>query len=317
MTQATPVLGGIHHVTAIVDNAQQNVDFYHEVLGLRLVKRTINFDDPYTYHLYYGDENGTPGTIVTFFPWEGGRHGSQGSGMLSAMSFSVPAGSLAYWQARIAGYGLRQSAIGSRMGERNLELYDPSGLLLELVESDAGVRGVAPRNSDVAAKHAIRGLAGVTLTVAEAEPTAALLQDVLGFRAGLTEANRTRYLLGHEPTAARLDLLLRNGLPRGQVRAGSIHHVAWRVADDASQLAWRERLEQAGVQVTPVRDRKYFHSIYFQEPAGATFEIATDSPGFAIDESAAQLGTELQLPPWLEEQRADIERHLPPITNTA
>jgi len=306
-------LRGIHHITAIVDDPQDNLRFYAETLGLRLVKRTVNFDDPYTYHLYFGDEEGTPGTIVTFFPWPGGRRGSRGTGQLSAMAFAVPAGSLEFWAERLDEYGLRRGDIGERFGERALDLYDPAGLLLELVETETGAVGVERERGPVPATQAIRGAAGVTLTVADAGPTNALLTETLGFAAEGAEEARARYRLGAGREAARLDLVAQPGVPRGQVAAGSIHHVAWRVRGEAEQLAWREAISQAGRSVTPVRDRKYFRSIYFQEPGGAIFELATDGPGFAVDEAPAELGRGLQLPEWLEPQRHAIERRLPPL----
>ena len=308
-----PRLHGIHHITAIVDDPQDNLRFYREVLGLRLVKRTVNFDDPYTYHLYYGDEAGTPGTIVTFFPWPGGRRGSRGTGQLSGFALAVPAGALEYWAGRLDEYGLGRSAIGERFGERSLELYDPAGLLLELVETEVGATGEARERGPVPAQHAIRGAAGVTLTIADAAPTSALLTETLGFVAEGEQGERARYRVGAGRSSARLDIIARPGVARGQVAAGSIHHVAWRVRDDAEELAWRDLLLGAGRSVTPVRDRNYFRSIYFQEPGGAIFEIATDGPGFAADEPAESLGEALKLPAWLEERRANIERHLPPL----
>jgi glyoxalase family protein len=308
-----PQLRGLHHITAIVDDPQDNLRFYREVLGLRLVKRTVNFDDPYTYHLYYGDEAGTPGTIVTFFPWPSGRRGSRGTGQLSAFSLAVPAGALGYWAQRIDEYGLGRSEIGERFGERSLELYDPAGLLLELVETETGTTGEARERGPVPVERAIRGAAGVTLTVADAAPTGTFLTETLGFVAEGEQGGRARYRVGAGRAAARLDLVGLPGVARGQVAAGSIHHVAWRVRDEAEQLAWREAIAGAGRSVTPVRDRNYFRSIYFQEPGGAIFEIATDGPGFAVDEPAAALGEALKLPQWLEERRANIERHLPPL----
>lgn len=315
MSAATtrPQLHGIHHITAIVDDPQDNLRFYREVLGLRLVKRTVNFDDPYTYHLYYGDEAGTPGTIVTFFPWPAGRRGSRGTGQLSAFALAVPAGGLEHWAQRLDEYGLGRSAIGERFGERSLELYDPAGLLIELVETEVGATGAPRERGPIPVEHAIRGAAGVTLTVADAAPTAALLTETLGFVAAGEQGGRVRYHVGEGRAAGRLDLVSRTGVARGQVAAGFIHHVAWRVRDEAEELAWRERLLAAGRSVTPVRDRNYFRSIYFQEPGGAIFELATDGPGFTVDEPAESLGEALQLPAWLEERRSNIERHLPPL----
>lgn len=307
-----PQILGIHHVTAIVEDAQQNVDFYRGVLGLRLVKQTVNYDDPYTYHFYYGNDAGRPGTIVTFFPWPEGRRGSRGTGEISALSFSVAAGALSQWAEHFDRLGLRHSDPSERLGERVLSLYDPAGLLLELVEQPQADALPLPSASPLPVTQAIRGLAGVTLTVADTTPTAALLTETLGFRATGSQGNRSRLVL--DDGKATVDLIGRPDVPRGRIAAGSVHHVAWRVADDASQLAWRELLEQRGLNVTPVRDRTYFRSIYFGEPGGVIFEIATDGPGFAVDEAPEALGKQLQLPGWLEPQRANIVRHLPPVS---
>lgn len=303
-------LSGIHHVTAIVGEPQENIDFYTQVLGLRLVKQTVNFDDPYTYHLYYGDDMGRPGTIVTFFPWPDARHGSRGTGQISAIAFAVPAGSLPYWQEQLTAHDLRFGGPDERFGAAVLSLYDPSGLLLELVEQPHRRSNTATSAGQMSPEVAIEGLFGVTLTVAQGAPSAAFLTDLLGSGSAESEPGRTRFAVG----TAVVDLIARPDVPRGQIAAGSIHHVAWRVADEATLELWRGELVRQGVQVTPVRDRQYFRSIYFREPGGVLFEIATDVPGFAIDEAPAELGTHLMLPPWLEEQRATIERRLPPIS---
>ncbi len=303
---------GIHHVTAIVDDPQENIDFYTNVLGLRLIKQTVNFDDPYTYHLYYGDDQGQPGTIITFFPWPAGRHGSRGVGQISAIAFAVPTGALGFWQARLAANDFRVGGPEQRFGTAVLSLYDPSGLLLELVEQPSRDRG-AVSGSDVPHEAAIQGLLGVTLTVEQVAPTAAFLTNRLGFRPIAGAANQARYAIGEDADIAFVDLISRPDVPRGQIAAGSVHHVAWRVADDATILQWQQELTRQEAGVTEIRDRQYFRSIYFREPGGVLFEIATDTPGFAIDEPAAELGTHLMLPPWLEPQRSDIERRLPPI----
>jgi catechol 2,3-dioxygenase-like lactoylglutathione lyase family enzyme len=305
----TPLLG-LHHVTAIVEDPQENIDFYTRVLGLRLVKQTVNFDDPYTYHLYYGDEQGRPGTIVTFFPWPQGRRGSRGTGQISAMAFAIPAGANWYWQERLAAQGVRFGGPEGRFGAAVLSMYDPAGLLLELVEQPADARrstgGVPP-------EAAIQGLFGVTLTLAQAAPTAAFLTEQLGFRTVADEPGRARYALGTGGDTAVVDLISRPDVPRGEIAAGSVHHVAWRVADLANLELWQSELQRQGARVTPVRDRQYFRSIYFREPGAVLFELATDPPGFAIDEAPAELGTHLMLPPWLESQRTEIEGRLPPI----
>jgi glyoxalase family protein len=303
---------GIHHVTAIVDDPQENIDFYTNVLGLRLVKQTVNFDDPYTYHLYYGDEQGRPGTIITFFPWPDGRRGSRGVGQISAIAFAVPTGALPFWQARLAENAFHVGGPEDRFGAAVLSLYDPAGLLLELVEQPSRARGAAS-GSAVPPEVAIQGLLGVTLTVAQVAPTAAFLTDRLGFRPVEGALDQARYAIGEGADTAFVDLIGRPDVPRGQVAAGSVHHVAWRVADDTAILQWQQELTRQEAGVTEIRDRQYFRSIYFREPGGVLFEIATDAPGFATDETPAELGTHLMLPPWLEPRRADIERRLPPI----
>jgi predicted esterase/catechol 2,3-dioxygenase-like lactoylglutathione lyase family enzyme len=304
---------GIHHVTAIVDDPQENIDFYTNVLGLRLVKQTVNFDDPYTYHLYYGDDQGRPGTIITFFPWPNGRRGSRGVGQISAIAFAVPEDALAFWQARLADNNFRFGGPQQRFGAAVLSFYDPSGLLIELIEQPGRDRATIG-GSDVPPEAAIQGLLGVTLTVAQVAPTAAFLTDRLGFTPIEEGPDRARYAIGDGADTAFVDLIGRPDVPRGQIAAGSVHHVAWRVADDTAILGWQQELTRQELGVTDIRDRQYFRSIYFREPGGVLFEIATDAPGFAFDETPAELGTHLMLPPWLEGRRSDIERRLPPIS---
>jgi predicted esterase/catechol 2,3-dioxygenase-like lactoylglutathione lyase family enzyme len=301
-------------VTAIVEDPQENVDFYTRVLGLRLVKQTVNFDDPYTYHLYYGDEQGHPGTIVTFFPWPDGRRGSRGTGQISAVAFAVPPGALAFWQERLADFDWRFGGPEVRSGAPVLSLYDPAGLLLELVEQPLGDHPAVRGGSDIPPEAAIRRLFGITLTLAQVEPTAVFLTERLGFRPIEGQPGKARYAIGAGAGAAVVDLIGRPDVPRGQIAAGSLHHVAWRVADEDGLELWRSELERRDIGVTPVRDRQYFRSIYFREPGGVLFEIATDPPGFAIDERPAELGARLRLPPWLESRRTEIERRLPPIS---
>jgi glyoxalase family protein len=308
---------GLHHVTAIVNDPQENVAFYAGVLGLRLIKRTVNFDDPYTYHLYYGDEVGSPGTIMTFFPWPDAPHGSRGTGQVSAMSFAVPTGSLTYWADRLDQYGVRHSDPEERFAQPLIAFYDPSGLLLELIETPTVNDLPGWQGGPVPAQSAIRGFAGVTLDVANAAPSSRLLTEVLGFREVAQHANRTRYAVGTGLFGAHVDLVERKGVPFGRIAAGSVHHVAWRVADDAAELEWQQWLRQAGVEVTEVRDRQYFHSIYFREPGGVLYEIATDTPGFMIDEPLETLGTTLQLPSWFEPMRPQIEQRLPALDVSA
>jgi glyoxalase family protein len=308
-----PDILGIHHVTAIASDPQKNIDFYAGVLGLRLVKRTVNFDDPGTYHFYYGDEVGTPGTILTFFPWAGAPRGRHGTGQLTVTSFSVPAASMGWWRERLKARGVEAEGPYLRFDEEVLDFTDHDGLMLELV-AHAGADGRSGwEGGPVPAPHAIRGFYGVTLSEEGYQATAELLSRDMGFRVGESFGNRFRYTVGEGDAVARVDVLCQPDGRSGTMAAGTVHHVAWRVADDASQLNWRARLADLDYNVTPVMDRQYFHSVYYREPGGIIFEIATDPPGFGIDESPAELGTHLKLPPWLEPRRSFIEQTVAPI----
>lgn len=304
---------GIHHVTAIASDPQRNLDFYTEVLGLRLVKRTVNFDDPSTYHLYFGDEIGSPGSILTFFPWPMATHGSPGVGQVEVTSFSIPEESLNYWEQRFLSAGTPVERAGKRFGQEVLRFADPDGLKLELVaNSGAAATGPAWKDSSVTAKHAIRGFYSVTLCEQGYEATVEVL-DTMGFRKVAEQGNRFRFDVGEGGAGARVDVLCSSEAPYGRIAAGIVHHVAWRVGDDDSQKSWRQRLVNQHLNVTPVIDRCYFRSIYFREPGGVLFELATDPPGFAIDEPEEKLGEALKLPSWLEPDRKSIEHVLPSI----
>ena len=304
---------GIHHITAIASDPQRNLDFYTQALGLRLVKLTVNFDDPGTYHFYFGDETGRPGTILTFFPWARAPRGRQGTGQVTTISFSIPQGGLAYWQERLASEGISTAQPQRRFDEQVLAFSDPDGLQLELVAHPGAEARPGWAGGPVPAEFAIRGFSGAALTVDDYELTADVLTNVLGFRLVEQEGQRYRYAVGEGADLARVDLINAPELPQGQIAAGTVHHIAWRTPGDEQQLAWRTELQQVGLQVTPVRDRQYFHSIYFYEPNGILFEIATDPPGFATDETPETLGTHLKLPPWLEPQRATLENKLPKL----
>jgi len=310
----TPILG-IHHVTAIADDPQTNVDFYAGVLGLRLVKKTVNFDDPSTYHLYYGDGLGSPGTIMTFFPWPGVRRGTLGSGQTRATAFAIPASSLDFWRRRLEDAGVGTADV-ERFGVAGLAFTDPDGLPLELV---ATVRPDDIREpwggSSVPGQHAIRGFDGVTLVHADPAATERLLVDVMGFRRIAEDGTRVRYASGGGGSGTFVDLVRDPAAVPGRVAGGSVHHVAFRVADDPAQSEWMDRLFAAGHPTTDVKDRQYFHSIYFREPGGVLFELATDNPGFAIDEPVDALGGGLRLPPWLESARERIEAARPALEN--
>jgi glyoxalase family protein len=305
-------VAGIHHVTAITADVQRNVDFYVGVLGLRFIKKTVNFDVPDTYHLYFGDRVGTPGTAMTFFGWPHLPWGPQGAGQVLAVSFQVPAGSLDFWRRRLGELGV-EAAPERRFDTDVLALRDPDGILVELVGEAADDRWVPWPDGPVEAAHQVRGFHSVGLCLREEGPTAGFVTGTLGFREVAREAGRGRYATGAGGPHALLELLERPGTPAGGETTGTVHHVAWRASDDDQQVAWRETLVAAGRHVTPVIDRKYFHSIYFREPGGVLFEMATDRPGFTVDEPVEALGSGLQLPPQYEDRRETLTFDLPPI----
>jgi glyoxalase family protein len=305
------IMSGIHHVTAISGAAERNLDFYTHVLGLRLVKKTVNFDDPGTYHLYYGDEHGTPGTILTFFPWAHAAPGRLGTGEAQETAFRLPAASLGYWTQRLVEKGVPH-ALEKRFGETVLTFIDPDAMRLALI-GVAGAEGEgAWREGAVPAEHAIRGFHGVTLLLADAAPTARVLTDVLSLREIAREGALTRYQ-ADAALGGHVDLREVGGFPRGKLGRGSVHHVAFRAADDATQAAMAERAVALGLHVTEQKDRNYFRSVYFREPGGVLFEIATDDPGFTVDEPLASLGQALKLPRFLEPRRAELAAKLPPL----
>ena len=309
---------GIHHVTAIASDPQRNLDFYAGVLGLRLVKRTVNFDDPQTYHFYYGDEVGHPGSILTFFPWPGARRGRQGTGQVAVTSFAVLPGALGFWIERLLRHGVKYEGPSRRgsaaQSEQVISFKDADGLMLEIVAA-AGAEarpswGDAP---GISRENAIHGFHGVAVWVNEGDPTERVLVDTLGFRPLTEERGTRRFQSGDGGPGTFVDVRPIGGFVQGASGAGTVHHVAWRVADDAAQLAVRDRVITAGLHPTPVIDRTYFHSVYFREPGGVLYELATDSPGFTIDEPAERLGERLMLPPQYEPHRGEIEAVLPRI----
>jgi len=304
---------GIHHVTAVATDPQRNADFYLRTLGLRLVKQTINFDAPDTYHLYYGDEAGNPGTILTFFPWPGVPQGRRGTGQATITSFSVPEASLGWWKQRLERQAVDVREAVTRMEEDALSFHDPDGLVIELVAHTGTPERPPWERGPIPAEHGIRGLHSVTLCEAGYEDTAHLLVDDLGFRLAGEANERFRFAVGDGGPGEVVDLVCQPEAPRGLVSAGTVHHVAWRAPDEDTEATWRGELVDAGINVTPIIDRNYFRSIYFREPGGVLLEIATDPPGFGVDEPLLELGRKLQLPPWMEPQRADIEAALPPF----
>jgi glyoxalase family protein len=305
---------GIHHITAISGDAARNARFYRDVLGLRLVKKTVNFDDPGTYHLYYGDEAGSPATILTFFPWEHAPRGRAGVGAAVETAFAVPAASIGYWAERLIGKAVDHDPPAKRFGETVLSFRDPDGMHLEIV-GQPGLDAVPGRaGGPVPAEHAIRGFAGQTLWVANGEATARVLTEAFGYREAGREGAYTRFLApGEAQLGRRIDLRDAAGFMRAASGVGTLHHVAFRAADDAAQAEMVRKLAAMGLRATEQVDRNYFRSVYFREPGGVLFEIATDAPGFAVDEPAERLGETLMLPPWLEPRRADIERVLPAL----
>jgi len=304
----------LHHVTAIAGNARRNVDVYTRVLGLRLVKKTVNFDDPSAYHFYYGDEGGAPGSILTFFPWEQSAPGRLGAGETQETLFRVPAGALDWWAERLEAEGLDLSAPETRFGEAALPFRDPDGLRLALVEVEGAGAEPAWTGAEIPAERAIRGMQGVRLLLRRTEPTAAILREVFGFAQTGRDGPLTRLEARDGPYGAVVDLVEAPGAMPARMGRGSVHHIAFRAKDDADQAEMAARLAaDHRMQVTEQRDRNYFRSVYFREPGGVLFEIATDAPGFAVDEAQEALGQALKLPPQYEKHRAEIEKILPAL----
>ena len=307
-------VNGLHHITAIAGPAQENLDFYAGILGMRLVKKSVNQDDPGTYHLFYADAEGHPGADLTFFPWTEMAPPRIGYGLAVEVSLEVPAGSLPFWAARLGRYGVAVQTVESRFGDVALPLADPHGLRVALVESARGVpRAFTPWDgSPVGAEHQIRGLYGARLWERDVDVSSAFLTEVLGFERLAGDQGWTRY--GFTDHAGVVDVREARDAQRGAWGVGAVHHLAWRVDDERHQLAVRAQVESAGGHATEVINRFWFKSVYFREPGGVLFELATDGPGFAADEDAAHLGETLVLPPWLESQRPAIEGVLPPLT---
>jgi glyoxalase family protein len=308
-----PQISGIHHITAIASSASENLAFYEEVLDLRLVKKTVNFDDPYTYHLYYGDSAGTPGNIITFFPWEKLPRGKTGAGMVKSIAFSIPMGSVDYWRKRLNAHGI-ETMEGDRFGEHLIQFNDPHGLSLELIAAPA-VHSTLNRSPNP--KSAARGIVGfhsATALLRSLEETQSLLVNLMGMALHDTEGNRYRFKMKSDDTfGCFYDVVVDAQAEDGWQGVGSVHHIAFRTPTDDEQKYWQKSLMDNGFSVTPIRDRKYFKSIYLHEPGGILFEIATDPPGFTVDESYESLGRDLKLPDRYESMRSEIEGRLPKL----
>jgi glyoxalase family protein len=322
----TADIQGIHHVTAISSNPQRNIDFYTKILGLRLVKIKVNFDDPTTYHLYYGDELGRPGTILTFFPWSNAPKGRRGNGQVVATSFLIPENATDYWIDRFKHEGIGFTNPSARFGdeEQVINFYDPDGLELELVAHKSAKyrNNNIWKNGPIPSKYAIRGFYSVTLAVEGYERTTSVLTKQLGFQPTREEGSRFRYEMvrngnsnsdNNEGPGSIVDVLCLPYSPPGYMGVGTVHHVAWRTPTDKQQIILRREIVKQGLNATPVIDRMYFHSVYFREPGGVLFEIATNPPGFTIDEKLEELGNRLMLPPWLEPDRRSLEKLLPKV----
>lgn len=303
---------GLHHITAIAGDAQRNLDFYTKVLGLRLVKKTVNFDDPGTYHFYFGNETGEAGTILTFFPWQGIGKGRNGRGMATHIAYSVPQGSLEFWKTRLSGHDISFTE-ATLFGENMISFQDPDGLELQFVgTTDADDRQVWT-TEEVNEKVAIKGFYTTTLTLQKKDATERVLTDILGYALLKQEGNRYRYVIDTVDTARYIDVIEDAGATRGNHAAGTNHHIAFRIKDDEVLMKIRKKVLSSGLNITPKIDRDYFFSLYFREPGGVLFEIATDNPGFTVDEPLEELGQSLKLPSQYEGARTEIEAVLPKL----
>jgi glyoxalase family protein len=303
---------GLHHVTAIASDPQRNLDFWYHVLGQRLIKQTVNFDAPDVYHLYYGNEAGEPGTVMTFFPFPGAARGRIGTGQTTVTSYSIPEGSLGWWRTHLTKLGVEVEQTTSRFEEDALRLRDPDGLVVELIAHEGGV-GAPWDGGPIPVEHALRGFHSVTLTEASLDGTSATLLDTMNFSTAQESGDRFRFEVGEGGPGRSVDVVVDPSAPRGLVASGTVHHIAWRVEDETTQADWRDQIVETGAQVTEILDRQYFRSIYFREPGGVLLEIATDPPGFTADEPLLELGRKLKLPPWLEPSREAIAANLQPL----
>lgn len=304
-------ISGIHHITAIASSTTENLVFYEKVLGLRLVKKTVNFDDPYTYHLYYGDLKGSPGTLLTFFLWENSPHGKTGAGMVATLAFAVPTDSIGYWQKRLNLYGI-DTKESQRFGDQIIQFEDPHGLPLEMITTAVAHPHFISQDSLIPPDHGIIGLHSATAILNSLESTQFLLMDLMGMTSRDKEGNRYRFTMKNDDAFGHFfDVVIDPRAENGRQGGDTVHHIAFRTPTNDEQKDWRKLLMENGFSVTPIIDRKYFKSIYFHEPGGVLFEIATDPPGFAVDEPYERLGRDLKLPVQYEPMRAAIESRLP------
>jgi glyoxalase family protein len=310
-------VNGLHHVTCIASNPQKNLDFYTGILGLRLVKKSVNQDDPKTYHLFYADAEGRPGTDLTFFPWQHMQSARKGVGLATEVQLAVAPDTLPYWQKRLENYGVKTSTIETRFGEKVLPFRDYDGLELALVETTDQRAFTAWEKSEVPEDKQVLGLHGARMWQRTLEQSANFLTDTMGFNYAGHEKGWHRYTVNNGGSGNFVDIQELPNLGRGQWGTGSIHHLAWRVDDTQHEMQLREKIAQAGRRPTEPIDRFWFKSVYFMEPGGVLFELATDGPGFAVDEDPSKLGETLVLPPWLEPHRKEIEAGLPKLVSTS
>jgi glyoxalase family protein len=309
-------INGIHHITAIASSAAENLAFYEKVLGLRLVKKTVNFDDPYTYHLYYGNSLGSPGTIMTFFPWEKLPRGKTGAGMVASIAFSIPGDSAGYWRKRLNEHGIEIKET-ERFGDRTIQFEDPHGLSLELIAAPTARSTTIRQRSTLSPSHGIFGLHSATALLYSLTETQFLLMDLMGMVLHDKQDSRYRFKMKNDDAFGHFyDVVIDPRAVNSRQGGGTVHHIAFRTATYDEQKSWQKRLMENGFSVTPIIDRKYFKSIYFHEPGGVLFEIATDPPGFAVDEPYERLGRDLKLPEQYEPMRHEIERRLPELAST-
>ncbi len=314
MPAPSPAVTGLHHVTCIAGDPQRNLDFYTGTMGMRLVKRSVNQDAPDTYHLFYADAEGHAGSDLTFFPWPDLPPGRRGTGLTNEVALAVPPGTLDWWSDRLVAAGVQPGARTTWFGEPVLPFADPDGLALALVETAAPREFTPWDESPVSAARQVRGLHAVRLAQRDLGPSARFLTVGLGFTAVGEEAGWNRFAVEGGGSGRVLDVQVTPEVPRGEWGVGSVHHVAWRVPDGNAQRAVQSAVASAGARPTEVIDRFWFQSVYFREPGGALFEVATDGPGFAVDEATESLGERLILPPWLEPRRPEIERALPRLS---